>query len=75
MSSTLLHICLETDGAPDAQGDFEVGSRWVCECGLNYVFHEGFNRGGGYTNSWFVAPPLPKPRGPVGTLLFGPRKG
>ncbi|KQV77827.1 hypothetical protein ASC64_03155 [Nocardioides sp. Root122] len=75
MSSTLLHICRETEGAPDAGADFEVGTRWVCECGLNYVFHEGFNRGGGYTPSWFVAPPLPKPRGPVGTLLFGPRKG
>ncbi|MDT0183474.1 hypothetical protein Q9S36_25120 [Microbacterium sp. ARD31] len=74
MSSTLLHICLETDGAPDAEGH-EVGSRWICECGLNYVFHEGFNPRGGLTNAWFVAPPLPKPRSAVGKLLFGPRKG
>ncbi|CAM3585174.1 hypothetical protein [Nocardioides zeicaulis] len=75
MGSTLLHICLETAGAPDPLGDHEVGDRWICECGLNYVFHEGFNRGGGLTNDWFQAPPLPKPRRTGRALLFGPRKG
>lgn len=75
MGSTLLHICLESPSAPDPAGHHEVGSRWVCECGTNYVFHEGFNRGGGYTNEWFVAPALPRPRSPIGSLLFGPRGG
>lgn len=75
MASTLLHICLETDAAPTADVDPTVGARWVCSCGINYVFHEGFNRGGGLTNDWFPAPALPAPRSPIGNLLFGPRKG
>ena len=74
MDSTMIHVCLQTETAPTNEGH-EVGERWVCTCGDTFVYREGFNRGGGYTPSWFVAPPLPKPRGPVGTLLFGPRKG
>lgn len=75
MSSTLLHICMDTDDAPRAGAEVEIGTRWVCECGINYVFHEGFNRAGAFEPQWFAAPALPKPRGPLGTLLFGPRKG
>ena len=75
MGSTLLHICLETDGAPRADADTEVGARWVCECGLNYVFHEGFTPSGRAATTWYPAPPLPRPRRSVGSLLFGPRKG
>ncbi len=75
MSSTTLHICLETDQAPAEGADFTVGARWVCPCGANFVYHEGFNRGGGYTNEWFPAPPLPRPRVSLSSLLFGPRKG
>ncbi|UFN46489.1 hypothetical protein [Nocardioides okcheonensis] len=75
MGSTLLHICLETDAAPRADGTYETGERWVCECGLNYVFHEGFNPNGRKVDAWFPAPPLPRPRRSVSSLLFGPRKG
>lgn len=75
MGSTLLHICLETDEAPDPRDHHEVGERWICSCGINYVFHEGFNRGGGLVNDWFEAQPLPKPRRTGRALLFGPRKG
>ena len=46
MSSTGLHICLETEGAPAREGAFELGSRWICTCGTNFVYREGYHRGG-----------------------------
>ena len=74
MSTTLIHICLETEDTPVAGVDHEVGERWVCACGANYVYHEGFNRNGGLTNAWFPAPAIPRPRGRIGNILFGPRQ-
>ncbi len=75
MASTMIHICLETNQAPDQDAQHSLGERWVCDCGGNFVYHEGFNRGGGYTNAWFPAPALPRQRRSISSLLFGPRKG
>lgn len=86
MGSTVVHICLETDGAPSADGDHAIGERWVCTCGDNFVYREGFNRSSHATLQWWPAPAIPKPanpgpaipkprRGAVRGLLFGPRKG
>jgi hypothetical protein len=75
MSSTGLHICLETEGAPAREGDFELGSRWICGCGTNFVYREGFNRGGHLEPAWWEAPAVPQQRTPLSVRLFGPRKG
>ena len=45
MDSTMIHVCLETEGAPSSEGH-EVGERWVCQCGDNFVYREGFTRAG-----------------------------
>ena len=79
MSSTGLHICMETADAPGQDGDVELGTRWICSCGTNYVYREGFNRAGHVEPGWWQAPALPQPRTqrrkPLGVRLFGPRKG
>ncbi len=80
MDSTLIHICLETAEAPDARTEVEEGTRWVCECGENFVYRGGFNRGGGYTLEWFPAPrtapvKMPRQRGSLGARIFSQRKG
>jgi hypothetical protein len=76
MDSTMIHICLETDGAPTPEGEHEPGERWVCSCGDNFVWREGFNRGGHIEFAWWPAPAIPRPRRTVRRgLLFGPRKG
>lgn len=80
MDSTMIHICLETAEAPDPNVGVEEGTRWVCQCGDNYVYRGGFNRGGGYGMEWFPAPPIapvqvPKQRGSFGSRLFSQRKG
>ncbi|RYB94740.1 hypothetical protein EUA93_10515 [Nocardioides oleivorans] len=77
MGSTMLHICLETEGAPAADGEHEVGERWICECGGNFVYREGFNaaRPSFSTMGWWPAPAIPRPRSAIGNLILGPRKG
>lgn len=75
MSMTGLHICMETAGAPSDRQVAEIGTRWVCECGTNYVYREGFNRGGYLEASWWPAPALPRQRRHVRDLLFGQRQG
>ncbi|WP_210649240.1 hypothetical protein [Nocardioides sp. SYSU D00065] len=76
MDSTLIHICLETAGAPSPEEHHEVGERWVCACGDNFVYREGFNRAGYASLDWWPAPAIPRPRrSPVRGLLFGPRRG
>jgi hypothetical protein len=72
MSVTGLHICMETAAAPGDQGH-EVGARWVCECGANFVYREGFNRGGYLELDWWSAPAVPQQRRGVRGVLFGPR--
>jgi hypothetical protein len=75
MSVSSVHICKQAPGAPSDEGDFELGSRWVCECGSNFVYREGFNRGGYLEAAWWPAPPVPRQRGAVRSLLFGARQG
>ncbi len=79
MDSTIVHVCLKTPGAPAADSDHEVGERWVCECGDNFVYREGFNRAGYQSVEWWPAPAIPQPRNARAKgrrgLLFGPRKG
>ncbi|NPD03856.1 hypothetical protein HN031_04040 [Nocardioides sp. zg-1308] len=76
MESTIIHICLETEGAPTRGVDREVGERWVCACGDHFVYREGFNRSGHASLDWWPAPAVPRPRrSVVRGLLFGPRKG
>ena len=80
MDSTMIHICLETDEAPDPAVEVDEGTRWICACSDNFVYRGGFNRGGGYSLEWFPAPPIapvkvPRQRGSLGSRLFSPRKG
>ena len=75
MSVTGLHICLEMPEAPGRDAEYPIGARWVCECGTNFVYREGFNRGGQLTAAWWEAPAVPRPRRAVRDLLFGPRRG
>ena len=77
MDSTMIHICLQTADAPTLEGH-EVGERWVCSCGDNFVYREGFNRAGYPSVEWWPAPAIPQPRAAKAArrgLLFGPRKG
>ncbi|UUZ61061.1 hypothetical protein [Nocardioides sp. B-3] len=60
--------------------EYELDARWVCECGDNYVFHEGFNRAGFKELNWYRAAPIvvPEQRKAHRSLrdrLIGPRKG
>ena len=78
MDSTMIHVCLQTEGAPTGE-DHELGERWVCSCGDNFVYREGFNRAGHASLDWWpapAAPAVPQPRKALRRgLLFGPRKG
>jgi hypothetical protein len=78
MDPTMIHVCLQTEGAPTPDGH-EVGERWVCSCGDNFVYREGFNRAGYPSLEWWPAPAppaVPEPRNAKGRrLLFGARKG
>lgn len=62
MLTDKVHVCLETPGAPEADAEFEVGARWICGCGDNFVYHEGFNRAGYKEMAWFQASPLVIPK-------------
>lgn len=77
MDSTVIHVCLQTQDAPSNDDSHELGERWVCSCGDNYVYREGFNRAGYPEVEWWPAPAIPQPRGakPKRGILFGPRKG
>lgn len=78
MDSTMIHVCLQTEGAPTADEEHELGERWVCACGDNFVYREGFNRAGYQSVEWWPAPPIPQQRSEKKArrgLLFGPRKG
>lgn len=75
MDSTMIHVCLQTEGAPSDEGH-HIGERWVCECGGSFVYREGFNRAGHQCVDWWPAPVIPSPRhAKRRSLLFGPRKG
>jgi hypothetical protein len=76
MDSTMIHVCLQTEGAPSEEGH-ELGERWVCTCGDNFVYREGFNRAGYPSVEWWPAPAIPQQttKKSKRSLLFGPRKG
>ena len=77
MDSTMIHVCLETEGAPTEGEAHQLGDRWICSCSANFVYREGFNRAGYPSVDWWPAPAIPQPRAakPKRSLLFGPRKG
>jgi len=76
VESTFIHVCLQTETAPSHDAEHVLGERWVCSCGDNFVYREGFNRAGYETLEWWPAPAIPQPRNARRRgLLFGPRKG
>lgn len=75
MDSTMIHVCLRSETAPSPDDEHEVGERWVCTCGDNFVYRVGFNRAGYQCLEWWPAPAIPSPRNAKRSLLFGPRKG
>jgi hypothetical protein len=75
MESTFIHVCLETAGSPAGTSGHQIGERWVCSCGDNYVYREGFTRSGHASVEWWPAPAIPRQRTARRGLLFGPRKG
>ena len=78
MESLMIHVCLETEGAPSEDGH-EVNDKWQCACGDMFVYREGFNRAGYPSLQWWPMPgavPRPRKAKPARRgLLFGPRKG
>ena len=75
MSMSGIHICLESAEAPREDDSHESGTRWVCSCGSNFVWREGFNHSGHLTVGWWPAPAIPRQRRAVRDLLFGARQG
>ena len=80
MRTNRVHVCLEQPGAPTPDVAYEVDSRWVCECGDNFVYHEGFNRAGYKEMNWYQASPIVIPqqrtaRRSLKDRLIHPRKG
>jgi hypothetical protein len=80
MESKQVHVCLELAEAPAADGDYADGTRWVCVCGANYVYREGFNRAGHKEMDWWEAPPIVIPvqrqaRKSLRNRLIRPRNG
>lgn len=57
-----VHVCLELPNAPKAGVEYALDTRWVCDCGDNYVYHDGFNRAGYKELNWYQASPLVVPR-------------
>lgn len=77
MKVTGFHVCTEAAPAPTAQGAIELGTRWVCECGANFVFREGFSPAGHLRADWWPAPALIEQRKPrsLRQMLVRPRQG
>jgi hypothetical protein len=71
MEGKQVHVCLEQDEAPAQDGEFAEGTRWVCACGTNFVYREGFNRAGYMDMAWWEAPSvvIPEQRQPRKSLL------
>jgi hypothetical protein len=61
MESKQVHVCLELAEAPAQDGEYADGTRWVCFCGTNFVYREGFNRAGFKGMDWWEAPPIATP--------------
>lgn len=62
MQSNQVHVCLETPEAPTHGAVFADGTRWVCQCGANYVYRQGFNRAGFAEMDWWPAPAVAVPQ-------------
>lgn len=62
MLTNKVHVCLELPNAPTQGVEYEINARWVCECGDNYVYHEGFNRAGYKEMNWYQAAPIEIPQ-------------
>lgn len=78
MEATEFHVCLDLPEAPGADVETPEGTRWVCACGANFVYREGFNAAGHLMSSWWPAPPLVEPRrqrASLRDLLIRPRRG
>lgn len=78
MKTTQFHVCTELPDAPSADVAVPEGTRWVCECGANFVYREGFNAAGHLHSAWWPAPALPTPRRErqsLKSLLIRPRQG
>ena len=79
MQSNQVHVCLEQADAPAQDGEFAAGARYVCACGSQFVYREGFNRAGYKAMDWWQAPPIEIPvqrqaRKSLRDRLIGPRK-
>jgi hypothetical protein len=80
MQNNQVHVCLEQAEAPAQDGEFADGTRWVCTCGANYVYREGFNRAGFKGMDWWEAPAIVIPeqrqaRKSLRDRLIRPRNG
>ncbi len=79
MQTNRVHVCLELPNAPTPGVEYEIDARWVCDCGDNYVFREGFNRAGFKELNWYQAAPIvvPEQRKAHRSLRdrLSPRKG
>lgn len=80
MQNNQVHVCLEQAEAPAQDGEFADGTRWVCACGANYVYREGFNRAGFKGMDWWEAPAIAIPeqrqaRKSLRDRLIRPRNG
>lgn len=56
MSTLGTHVCMEQADAPAEDAEFELDTRWVCSCGANFVYREGFDALGRRGSSWWPAP-------------------
>ena len=52
-----------------------MGERWVCSCGDNFVYREGFNRAGYPSLEWWPAPAIPQPRKATPRAALRPAQG
>jgi len=80
MQGKQVHVCLEQAEAPAQDAEFADGTRWVCACGANFVYREGFNRAGYKAMEWWEVPPVVVPqqrqaRKSLRERLIGARKG
>ena len=75
MLTNRVHVCMDQPDAPAADAEFEENARYVCACGSNFVYREGFNKGGFRTMDWWEAPALVIPKQRMRDRLIRPRKG
>jgi hypothetical protein len=62
METRRIHVCREQDDAPARDAEYADGTRWICACGCNFVYREGFNRAGHRGMDWWEAPALVIPQ-------------